>query len=150
MPEDKDADKPLKDYRGFLKYIGVTKADFRYFNPDISGHPCLDYDEDGIACGRDINVDDAPDELKVRPAEIDFSTLPSVDDIFYRLDMFEGTVTISGDSDWLDYLGINRKKTIEIEIDKLEAAAETFAKLKAFREKVRKAAEQFGFRLRDY
>jgi hypothetical protein len=150
MPKDKDTDNPRKDYMGFLKTIGVTKADFRYFNPDISGHPGLEHDEDGNAYGRDIDVDRAPDELTVRPAEIDFCPTPEVEDIFYRLYVGKGIVEIQGDSDWLDYLGPNRKPKIEVETDKLVAAAETFAKLQAFHEKVREAAEKFGFRLSDY
>jgi len=150
MPKDKDADNPQKDYKGFLKTIGVTKADFRYFAPDISGYPGLEHDEDGNAYGRDISVDDAPEELKVTPAEIDFCPVPEVEDIFYRLYVGKGIVEIQGDSDWLDYLGPNRKPKIEIETDKLVAAAETFKRLKAFNALVSEAASQFGFKFHDY
>jgi len=149
MPKDKDTDNPQKDYRGFLKTMGVTKADFRYFNPDISGCPGLKHDEDGNAYGRDIGVDEAPDELPVRPAEIDFCPTPEIEDIFYRLDMGEGTVRIEGDSEWIDYLK-DQTQTIEIELAKLEETAETFARLKAFHAKVREAAKQFGFEFRGY
>ena len=150
MPEDKDTDNPNKGYWGFLKAIGVTKADILYSEPDIFGYPFLEHDEDGNAYGRDINVNEAPGSLKVRPAEIDFPTMPKVDDIYYHVDVGEGVVEIRGESDWLDYLGPNRKPKIEVETDRLEAVAETFAKLQAFHEKVREAAEKFGFRLRDY
>jgi hypothetical protein len=146
----KDANNAKKDCWGFLKAIGVTKADIRYFNPDIFGYPFLEHDEDGNAYGRDINVADAPDELKVRPAEIDFNPIPEVDDIFYRLDVVEGIVSIKGDSDWLDYLGPNREPKIEIETDKLVEVAETFKKLLAFHDLVSDAARQFGFKLHDY
>jgi hypothetical protein len=146
-----DTDEPRKDHWGFLRAIGVTKADILYSEPDIFGYPFLEHDKDGNAYGSDININDAPGELKVRPAEIDFFPIPKVEDIFYRLYVGKGTIEIHGDSDFLDYLLSWRSgEKIEIELARLEAVAETFKGLKAFHNKVHEAAEKFGFKFHDY
>jgi hypothetical protein len=144
MSKDKDAGKPQKDFRGFLRELGVRTADFHYTMPDISGYPCLKHHPDyGEAYGMNIDVEDAPDQLVVRPAEIDFSPLPYVEDFWYRLEPEEGIVAFLGEGE--DYL--NGEREIKVIPECVEFTSVTVDDLKAIHARIGEAAKKFGFKL---